>query len=143
MRVAVLMSAVRGQRVRSCALSHMDHPASRVRLASFRAAISTVVAIVVLSDAALAFVAPIFHSSGSTSTTATTAGVDIMSSSSSSSATPTEQESARKERPSPPAVVKGVLFDMDGTLTDSDTLHFEAYRETFLKASTVAVFRIS
>lgn len=32
-----------------------------------------------------------------------------------------------------PSVVKGILFDMDGTLTDSDTLHFEAYQETLLK----------
>lgn len=35
--------------------------------------------------------------------------------------------------PSLPSSIKGILFDMDGTLTDSDTLHFEAYRETFLK----------
>eukprot|EP00904_Undaria_pinnatifida_P010393 jgi/Undpi1/6484/HiC_scaffold_20.g08963.m1 len=55
----------------------------------------------------------------------------------SSSATSTEQDAARKEQPSPPAIVKGVLFDMDGTLTDSDTLHFEAYRETFLKAKAI------
>lgn len=38
-----------------------------------------------------------------------------------------------KQHPSLPTTVKGILFDMDGTLTDSDTLHFEAYRETFLK----------
>ena len=40
-----------------------------------------------------------------------------------------------KQYPSLPKMVKGILFDMDGTLTDSDTLHFEAYRETFLKVS--------
>ncbi len=38
-----------------------------------------------------------------------------------------------RQYPSLPTSVKGILFDMDGTLTDSDTLHFEAYRETFLK----------
>eukprot|EP00903_Cladosiphon_okamuranus_P011003 g10392.t1 len=40
-----------------------------------------------------------------------------------------------KQYPSLPTTVKGILFDMDGTLTDSDTLHFEAYRETFLKVT--------
>lgn len=34
-----------------------------------------------------------------------------------------------------PSQVKGVLLDMDGTMTDSDTLHFEAYRETLAKVS--------
>ena len=38
-----------------------------------------------------------------------------------------------KQYPPLPTTLKGILFDMDGTLTDSDTLHFEAYRETFLK----------
>lgn len=140
----------RGLRLRPCALSRMDRSANWMRLVSFPAAISAVLAIFVLSDTALAFVAPIVHSSRSStskssSTTATCAlrrvrlqqqqsprVLGIMS----SSATSTEQDSARKENPSPPAIVKGVLFDMDGTLTDSDTLHFEAYRETFLKAST-------
>lgn len=28
---------------------------------------------------------------------------------------------------------KGILFDMDGTLTDSDSLHYETYRDTLLK----------
>ena len=130
----------------------MGHSASRVRLVSFPAAISAILAIVVLSNAGLAFVAPIIHSSSrgrsrkSSSAIATGAKrvrlqqqqqqsphvLGIMN----SSATSTEQDSARKDNPSPPAIVKGVLFDMDGTLTDSDTLHFEAYRETFLKAST-------
>lgn len=41
-----------------------------------------------------------------------------------------------KQYPSLPTTVKGILFDMDGTLTDSDTLHFEAYRETFLKVGS-------
>lgn len=38
--------------------------------------------------------------------------------------------------PAPPLVVKGLLLDMDGTLTDSDTLHFEAYRETLMKVGS-------
>lgn len=29
--------------------------------------------------------------------------------------------------------VKGVLFDVDGTLTDSDTLHYKAFLETLQK----------
>lgn len=42
-------------------------------------------------------------------------------------------ESLANERSPPlPSIIKGILFDMDGTLTDSDTLHFEAYRETLL-----------
>lgn len=98
----------------------------------------------VLSDAALAFVAPIIHSTRGTITTACTAAAGVrvlhqlprVAGAMSSSITSTELDSVRKEKPSPPAIVKGVLFDMDGTLTDSDTLHFEAYRETFLKAST-------
>ena len=131
----------------------MHQPVSQMCPASFRAAISTVLAIVLLiSDVSLAFVArgsPILvinsSSNGRSSTTAAAATataaarvrrplarvVGIMN----SSATSTEQDAAKKEQPSPPAIVKGVLFDMDGTLTDSDTLHFEAYRETFLKAS--------
>lgn len=40
------------------------------------------------------------------------------------------------KHPSLPSSIKGILFDMDGTLTDSDTLHFEAYRETFLEVGT-------
>ncbi|KAG5190634.1 HAD-like domain-containing protein [Tribonema minus] len=32
-----------------------------------------------------------------------------------------------------PAHIKGCLFDMDGTLVDSDELHFEAYRDIILE----------
>ena len=32
--------------------------------------------------------------------------------------------------PSTGKKLKGILFDMDGTLTDSDSVHFEAYRAT-------------
>lgn len=45
-----------------------------------------------------------------------------------------------KQYPSLPTTVKGILFDMDGTLTDSDILHFEAYRETFLKVKVYFLF---
>ncbi|CAM9885869.1 unnamed protein product [Ectocarpus sp. 6 AP-2014] len=55
------------------------------------------------------------------------------SSSSSNSGAVSAESRATEQLPSLPATVKGILFDMDGTLTDSDTLHFEAYRETFLK----------
>lgn len=57
----------------------------------------------------------------------------------SSSTTPimSTESSAVERAPSLPTTVKGILFDMDGTLTDSDTLHFEAYRETFLKVCNV------
>lgn len=47
--------------------------------------------------------------------------------------TSTEPDTAKHQQLPLPSTVKGILFDMDGTLTDSDTLHFEAYRETFLK----------
>lgn len=45
-------------------------------------------------------------------------------------------------RPPLPSSIKGILFDMDGTLTDSDTLHFEAYRETFLKVGGTPGLRV-
>lgn len=57
----------------------------------------------------------------------------IMTSTTSINAVSTEGEV--KQYPSLPKIVKGILFDMDGTLTDSDTLHFEAYQETFLKVT--------
>ncbi|CAM9262174.1 unnamed protein product [Discosporangium mesarthrocarpum] len=44
----------------------------------------------------------------------------------------TEREPCPKE-PTCPSTIKGILFDMDGTLTDSDVLHYEAYRETLLQ----------
>lgn len=47
--------------------------------------------------------------------------------------TSTEPDTAKQQQLPLPFTIKGILFDMDGTLTDSDTLHFEAYRETFLK----------
>eukprot|EP01041_Mallomonas_annulata_P007844 gene7844-16052_t len=32
-----------------------------------------------------------------------------------------------------PASIKGILFDMDGTLTDSDSLHYESFRQVLLE----------
>lgn len=49
---------------------------------------------------------------------------------------------AKKQYPTLPTSVKGILFDMDGTLTDSDTLHFEAYRETFIKVPKYDSYRV-
>lgn len=63
----------------------------------------------------------------------------IMRGSSGSSINTASTEGEVKQYPSLPTTVKGILFDMDGTLTDSDTLHFEAYRETFLKVGAVGV----
>lgn len=56
--------------------------------------------------------------------------------------TTTEQDTAKQQQLPLPSTVKGILFDMDGTLTDSDTLHFEAYRETFLKVHIIMLGRV-
>ena len=79
------------------------------------------VGLVLLSDGAYAFI-------GSTSFSRFTAFRRIHAISA--------EQDAVAQHPLMPSIVKGILFDMDGTLTDSDSLHFEAYRETFLKVCT-------
>ncbi|CAN0095003.1 unnamed protein product, partial [Ectocarpus fasciculatus] len=110
----------------------MHSAAGRARLNSCRAALFVAVfALPVLCDVASAFVSPIAPARLLTPTNIMSSGGS--SSSSSSSDAVSADSGATKQLPSLPATVKGILFDMDGTLTDSDTLHFEAYRETFLK----------
>jgi len=87
----------------------MGPTAGRARGISCRA----VFLIWVFLDLAMSFVAP------------STPGGPIMSRAAGSTA-----EDEVKQYPPLPTSVKGILFDMDGTLTDSDTLHFEAYRGT-------------
>lgn len=86
--------------------------------------VAVVLALVVLCDVVSGFIAPavpVFAPSSSTTMSSTSSG-----------RVSTERE-AKSQFPALPTTVQGILFDMDGTLTDSDTLHFEAYRETFLK----------
>lgn len=83
-------------------------------------------ALALLCDRVFAFVAPacarIMCSASSSSVGASISNGGVS----------TESE-AKQQYPALPTSVKGILFDMDGTLTDSDTLHFEAYRETLMK----------
>lgn len=106
--------------------SWMHPTARREDSASCRAVLVAVVLVLaVLCDVVSGFIAPAAVRGFAPSSSR------IMSSTSSGGAS-TECK-AKNQCPSLPASVKGILFDMDGTLTDSDTLHFEAYRETFLK----------
>lgn len=106
----------------------MHSAVGRACLNPCRAALFVAVfALAVLCDIASAFFSPPVRLLTTT---------NIMSSSSSisgNSGAVSAESGATKQLPSLTATVKGILFDMDGTLTDSDTLHFEAYRETFLK----------
>ncbi|MEL6606042.1 MAG: HAD family hydrolase, partial [Cyanobacteria bacterium J06614_10] len=42
-------------------------------------------------------------------------------------------------RPSPPqdTMLKAVIFDLDGTLTDSDKVHFQVFKEIFARKGIV------
>lgn len=86
--------------------------------------LAVVLALAVLCDVVSGFIAPAVRGFAPSSSR-------IMSSTGSGGVS--SECEAKNQCPSLPASVKGILFDMDGTLTDSDTLHFEAYRETFLK----------
>lgn len=104
------------------------HPARRAGSASCGAVFPAVVlALVVLGHVVGGFLAPAVPVIAPSSP-----GSSKIMSSTSSGGVSTEGETKNKW-PALPTSVKGILFDMDGTLTDSDTLHFEAYRETFLK----------
>mmetsp|Transcript_20082 Transcript_20082/g.29684 ORF Transcript_20082/g.29684 Transcript_20082/m.29684 type:complete len:113 (+) Transcript_20082:185-523(+) len=44
--------------------------------------------------------------------------------------------SSKMNKISPPQFLRGVLFDMDGTMVDGDEYHFQAFRETILRNSS-------
>lgn len=101
-----------------CPLKLMHPAAGRAGSVTCRPGYLAVALALVAFDVALAFI--------------TTSGTsNIMRRHTSNNAVSTQGDV--KQYPSLPTTVKGILFDMDGTLTDSDTLHFQAYRETFLK----------
>lgn len=103
----------------------------RSRLVECRVAVVTA-ALTVLGDGVIAFVGPRAAPLIDRTDAAGPASARIFKRAGIGSVMPTEQDVVGRQ-PCLPPTVKGILFDMDGTLTDSDTLHFEAYRETFLK----------